>query len=299
MEQIQLTASKRIVVGVQFLFVAFGATVLVPLLVGLDPSTALLTAGLGTFIFHFITKGKVPIFDNFSVTKQIKTSFGRTITYKHGAYLIIEHTEALHVIDVNSGNRSKSPEGQEVNALDVNLGAADELARQLRLRDMGGIIVVDFIDMNLAENRQKLYERMVENMKKDRARHNILPLSKFGLMQITRQRVRPAMDVKVEESCPTCGGTGKIKSSLLFTDALEGKVQMLADKLNYRKIRLHVHPFVAAYLDKGLLSLRRKWQLRHKINIQVIPNQKLSYLQYLFYDRDGQEIDMREENEMQ
>ena len=244
-------------------------------------------------------KGKVPIFDNFSVTKQIKTSFGRTITYKHGAYLIIEHTEALHVVDVNSGNRSKSPEGQEVNALDVNLGAADELARQLRLRDMGGIIVVDFIDMNLAENRQKLYERMVENMKKDRARHNILPLSKFGLMQITRQRVRPAMDVKVEESCPTCGGTGKIKSSLLFTDALEGKIQMLADKLNYKKIRLHVHPFVAAYLDKGLLSLRRKWQLRHKINIQVIPNQKLSYLQYLFYDRDGQEIDMREENEMQ
>ena len=203
------------------------------------------------------------------------------------------------MVDVNSGNRSKSPEGQEVNALDVNLGAADELARQLRLRDMGGIIVVDFIDMNLAENRQKLYERMVENMKKDRARHNILPLSKFGLMQITRQRVRPAMDVKVEESCPTCGGTGKIKSSLLFTDALEGKIQMLADKLNYRKIRLHVHPFVAAYLDKGLLSLRRKWQLRHKINIQVIPNQKLSYLQYLFYDRDGQEIDMREENEMQ
>ena len=202
-------------------------------------------------------KGKVPIFDNFSVTKQIKTSFGRTITYKHGAYLIIEHTEALHVVDVNSGNRSKSPEGQEVNALDVNLGAADELARQLRLRDMGGI------------------------------------------MKITRQRVRPAMDVKVEESCPTCGGTGKIKSSLLFTDALEGKIQMLADKLNYRKIRLHVHPFVAAYLDKGLLSLRRKWQLRHKINIQVIPNQKLSYLQYLFYDRDGQEIDMREENEMQ
>lgn len=107
-------------------------------------------------------KGNVPIFDNFSVTKQIKTSLGRTVTYKHGAYLIIEQTEALHVVDVNSGNRSKSPEGQEVNALDVNLGAADELARQLRLRDMGGIIVVDFIDMNLPENRQKLYERMVE-----------------------------------------------------------------------------------------------------------------------------------------
>ncbi len=153
-------------------------------------------------------KGSVPIFDNFSVTKQIKTSLGRTVTYKHGAYLIIEQTEALHVVDVNSGNRSKSPEGQEVNALDVNLGAADELARQLRLRDMGGIIVVDFIDMAMPENRQKLYERMVENMRKDRAKHSILPLSKFGLMQITRQRVRPVMDVNVEETCPTCGGTG-------------------------------------------------------------------------------------------
>ena len=155
--------------------------------------------------------GTVPIFDNFNVTKQIKSSFGKTVNYKHGAYLIIEHTEALHVVDVNSGNRSHSDNGQEANALDVNLGAADELARQLRLRDMGGIIVVDFIDMNLAEDRQLLYERMCKNMQKDRARHNILPLSKFGLMQITRQRVRPAMDVNVEEVCPTCFGKGKIK----------------------------------------------------------------------------------------
>ena len=162
--------------------------------------------------------GKTPIFDNFNITKQIKSSFGRTINYKHGAYLIIEHTEALHVVDVNSGNRSRAKNGQEANALDVNLGAADELARQLRLRDMGGIIVVDFIDMHLAEDRQMLYERMCKNMQKDRARHNILPLSKFGLMQITRQRVRPAMDVNVEEDCPTCNGTGKIRSSILFTD---------------------------------------------------------------------------------
>ena len=136
--------------------------------------------------------GQVPIFDNFNVTKQIKSAFGKTVNYKRGAYLIIEHTEALHVVDVNSGNRTRSENGQEANALEVNLGAADELARQLRLRDMGGIIVVDFIDMNLAEDRQMLYERMCKNMQKDRARHNILPLSKFGLMQITRQRVRPA-----------------------------------------------------------------------------------------------------------
>lgn len=243
-------------------------------------------------------KGAVPIFDNFSVTKQIKTSLGRTVTYKHGAYLIIEQTEALHVVDVNSGNRSKSPEGQEVNALDVNLGAADELARQLRLRDMGGIIVVDFIDMNLPENRQKLYERMVENMRKDRARHTILPLSKFGLMQITRQRVRPAMDVNVDETCPTCGGSGKIKPSILFTDALETKIDTMVNKFGIKKFRLHVHPFVAAYINQGVFSIKRRWQLKYGFGVKVIANQNLAYLQYEFYDMNGEEIAMKQTNDM-
>ena len=243
-------------------------------------------------------QGNVPIFDNFSVTRQIKSSFGRTVTYKHGAYLIIEHTEALHVVDVNSGNRSRSPEGQEVNALDVNLGAADELARQLRLRDMGGIIVVDFIDMAQPENRQKLYERMVENMKGDRARHNILPLSKFGLMQITRQRVRPIEEPNVEEICPTCGGLGKIKPSILFTDLLEGKIRQLSQQLHFKRIRLHVHPYVAAYLNKGLISLKRKWQFKYKTSIQLTPDEGLAYLQYQFYNDKGEEIDMREVKEM-
>ena len=243
-------------------------------------------------------QGNVPIFDNFSVTRQIKSSFGRTVTYKHGAYLIIEHTEALHVVDVNSGNRSRSPEGQEVNALDVNLGAADELARQLRLRDMGGIIVVDFIDMAQPENRQKLYERMVENMKGDRARHNILPLSKFGLMQITRQRVRPIEEPNVEEICPTCGGSGKIKPSILFTDLLEGKIRQLSQQLHFKRIRLHVHPYVAAFLNKGLISLKRKWQFKYKTSIQLTPDEGLAYLQYQFYNDKGEEIDMREVKEM-
>ena len=242
-------------------------------------------------------KGKVPIFDNFNVTKQIKSSFGKTINYKHGAYLIIEHTEALHVVDVNSGNRTKAQNGQEANALDVNLGAADEIARQLRLRDMGGIIVVDFIDMNLAEDRQMLYERMCKNMQKDRARHNILPLSKFGLMQITRQRVRPAMDVNVEETCPTCNGTGKIKSSILFTDQLERKIDRLVNKIGIAKFYLHVHPYVAAYINKGVISLRRKWQLKYGFGVHIIPSQKLAFLQYEFYDSQGEFIDMKEEIE--
>ncbi len=241
--------------------------------------------------------GNVPIFDNFNVTKQIKSGFGKTVNYKHGAYLIIEHTEALHVVDVNSGNRSHSDNGQEANALDVNLGAADELARQLRLRDMGGIIVVDFIDMNLAEDRQLLYERMCKNMQKDRARHNILPLSKFGLMQITRQRVRPAMDVNVEETCPTCFGSGKIKSSIIFTDQLESKIDRLVNKIGVKKFYLHVHPYVAAYINKGAISLKRKWQLKYGFGVHVIPSQKMAFLQYEFYDSKRQFIDMKEEIE--
>lgn len=241
--------------------------------------------------------GNVPIFDNFDVTKQIKSSFGKVVNYKHGAYLIIEHTEALHVVDVNSGNRTRSDNGQEANALDVNLGAADELARQLRLRDMGGIIVVDFIDMMLAEDRQILYERMCKNMQKDRARHNILPLSKFGLMQITRQRVRPAMDVVVDEVCPTCFGKGTIKSSILFTEQLESKIEQLVNKIGVKKFYLHVHPYVAAYINQGLLSLKRKWQMKYGRGVRVVSSEKLAFLQYEFYNDKKEFIDMKEEIE--
>lgn len=242
-------------------------------------------------------EGKVPIFDNFGVTKQLKSGFGKTVNYKHGAYLIIEHTEAMHVVDVNSGNRTKAENGQEQNALDVNLGAADELARQLRLRDMGGIIIVDFIDMHLAEDRQLLYERMCKNMQQDRARHNILPLSKFGLMQITRQRVRPAMDVNVEEVCPTCFGRGTIKSSILFTEQLERKIDYLVNKVGVKKFSLHVHPYVAAYINKGFISLKRRWQFKYGFGLSVVASQKLAFLQYEFYDKDRQFIDMKDEQD--
>ena len=241
--------------------------------------------------------GTVPIFDNFNVTKQLKSGFGKTVNYKHGAYLIIEHTEAMHVVDVNSGTRIKKENGQEANALETNLGAADELARQLRLRDMGGIIVVDFIDMKLPEDRQLLYERMCKNMQKDRAKHNILPLSKFGLMQITRQRVRPAMSVNVEEVCPTCFGKGTIKSSILFTDTLENKIDTLVNKIGIHKFYLHVHPYVAAFINKGVFSLKRQWQMKYGLGVRVIPSQKLAFLQYEFYDSDKQFIDMQEEIE--
>ncbi len=238
--------------------------------------------------------GTVPIFDNFNVTKQLKSGFGKTVNFKHGAYLIIEHTEAMHVVDVNSGNRSRGVEGQEANALDCNLDAADELARQLRLRDMGGIIIVDFIDMNLAEDRQMLYERMCKNMQKDRARHNILPLSKFGLMQITRQRVRPAMDVNVEETCPTCFGKGKIRSSILFTDMLENKIEHLVNKVGEKKFKLYIHPYIHAYINKGIWSLNMRWKMRYGFRFKIIPSQELGFLEYRFYDAKGEYIDMKE-----
>ncbi len=240
--------------------------------------------------------GELPIFDNFGITKQIKSSFGRTVTYKSGAYLIIEHTEAMHVIDVNSGNRSKGSDAQETTAIDVNIAAADEIARQLRLRDMGGIIVIDFIDMTDAGNRQKLFEHMCKAMSGDRARHNILPLSKFCLMQITRQRVRPAMDVDTREACPTCLGTGTIKPSIFFTDNLEEKINNLVNKHHVKKFALHVHPYVAAFINKGLFPLKMKWRMKYSMLMKVIPNQSLGFLEYKFIDSDKNELDMMEES---
>ena len=243
-------------------------------------------------------KGALPILDNFGVTKQVKSLFGKTVTFKNGAYLIIEHTEALHVIDVNSGNRNKSKLGQEESAYEVNVAAAEEIARQLRLRDMGGIIVIDFIDMNKGEHRNMLLSKMQELMSTDRAKHNILPLSKFGIMQITRQRVRPEMEIATSEVCPTCFGKGKIKSSFLFTDTLEGKIDYLVNNLKVKKFSLHIHPYVAAYVQQGFFSLKGKWKKKYNANLKIIPNQKLGFLQYEFYDRDGNEIDLKEEIEM-
>lgn len=236
--------------------------------------------------------GTAPIFDHFGVNKQIKALFGKTVSFKHGAYLIIEHTEALHVIDVNSGNRARSGNDQEANALEVNMEAAKEIARQLRLRDMGGIIVVDFIDMQSAENKQILFEKMKEVMAADRTKHNILPLSKFGLMQITRQRVRPEMNIFTDEQCPACQGTGQIRPAILFEDQLENVLSMIVDRIKTRKLVLNVHPFVASYLKKGLFPVLWKWNLKYKISLRVQASESYHMLEYHFLDRFGNEIDL-------
>lgn len=241
---------------------------------------------------------EIPIFDHFNITRQIKSSFGKTVSFKSGAYIIIEHTEALHVIDVNSGNRSKAGNDQETNALEVNLRAADEIARQLRLRDMGGIIVIDFIDMNKAEHRQALLDHMREVMANDRARHNILPLSKFGLMQITRQRVRPVLDITTSETCPSCYGKGEIQPSLLFTDKLKEKLDYLVNNLKIGKFTLYIHPFVDAYIKKGMFSIYGKWRRSFGRNFKIVPDESLAYLEYRVIDSDNREIDLKEESDL-
>jgi ribonuclease G len=242
-------------------------------------------------------QGEAPIFDQFQVTKQIKSAFGKTVSFKNGAYLIIEHTEALHVIDVNSGNRSKSSQNQETNALEVNLAAAEEIARQLRLRDMGGIIVIDFIDMHGADHKHTVYERLKTSMAKDRTKHQILPLSKFGLMQITRQRVRPEMHKLTEETCPSCFGKGEVKPSVLFVDQLESKIDYLVNILKVKEFSLQVHPYVFAYVDKGFFSILRRWKKTYSKKMKISPIQSFAFLQYKFFDVAGEEIVLKEEHD--
>jgi ribonuclease G len=234
--------------------------------------------------------GRSPIFEYFAIEKQIKGLFGKTVTIKNGAYLIIEHTEALHVIDVNSGNRSKKSNDQETNAIEVNLSAAEEIARQLRLRDMGGIIVVDFIDMHSNDNKNLLHEKMKEAMATDRTKHNILPLSKFGLMQITRQRVRPELTVETLELCPVCKGTGEVGASIFVVDEIYNNLVYLLSNKENKGIYLTVHPFVASYLLKGIFSLRLKWSLKLKKWIRIKVIDTYSFLEYKFYNSQGDRV---------
>ena len=236
-------------------------------------------------------KGKEPIFEHYGVARQVKGSFGRIVTIRNGVYLIIEHTEAMHVIDVNSGHRLNKEASQEENALAVNLESAVEIARQVRLRDLGGIIIVDFIDLHEAKHRQELYEALVEAMANDRAKHTILPPTKFGLIQITRQRVRPETEVQVQEKCPVCDGEGKIRPAILYIDEIEDHLKYLLVDQNENHLTLQVHPFIYSYLCiDGLFSIRRKWMKKYgkKFKVQSMP--EFHMLQYNFLNANGDDI---------
>lgn len=236
--------------------------------------------------------GSRPIFDYFGIDKQIKHSFGKIITIKSGVYLIIEHTEALHAIDVNSGHRVNRDKNQENNSVEVNLEAATEIARQLRLRDMGGIIVIDFIDMTEAQHRRLLFQKLRDEMAKDRAKHAILPPSKFGLVQITRQRVRPAMNLQIQEKCPVCNGTGEAKPSILIIDEIENNLRYLIEEQNEKRLLISVHPFVFSHLTSGFPSLRLKWMFRHKCFIKIKPLPSYHFLEYHFFNKNNDELKM-------
>ena len=235
-------------------------------------------------------QGAAPIFEKFGIERQIKTSFGKTATMSKGAYLVIEHTEALHVIDVNSGNRSNKAKNQEDTALEVNMLAAAEIARQLRLRDMGGIIVVDFIDMTRGDHRRKLFDHLRDEMKEDRAKHKILPPSKFGLVQITRQRVRPEMNIKTSEENPN--GSGKeVEAPIVLLDKINFDLERILKGPNKGKsITLNIHPFIAAYLTKGMPSIRQKWFLEYKKWVKIQPRDAYTYLEYRFKDKEGKTL---------
>ncbi len=237
-------------------------------------------------------KGELPIFDHFGVTRQIKISFGRIVPFKRGAYLTIDHTEAMFVIDVNSGTRVRASQNPEDNALEVNLMAAEEIVRQLKLRDIGGIIVIDFIDMDNKSNMNKVYERMIELMKNDRAKHNILPLSKFCVMEITRQRIRPTIAINTDETCPTCFGTGKSRPSILFTAQLEEKIDKIVNVLKIKNFTLCVHPYIEAYLTKGLICEKTKWKMKYSWGMRILPMEALGFLQYKFLDKNRETIEL-------
>lgn len=233
--------------------------------------------------------GRNAIFDTFGVTKQIKASFGKTSTMSSGAYIVIEHTEAMHVIDVNSGPKVTTHNQQDA-VLKVNLEAAKEIARQLRLRDIGGLIIIDFIDMRTYEHRKKLFHKMREYMKTDTAQHTILPLSKFGLMQITRQRVRPEVVIKTDEVCPSCNGTGKINATILTIDELERDLEYVINLRPNSKFEITIHPFLFAYLKKGFPSRQMNWFMKYKKWIKIQADQNIPINQYQFFDSNGEEI---------
>jgi ribonuclease G len=236
--------------------------------------------------------GKAKIFENYGIEKQFKSLFGKSVSLPNGGYLVIEHTEALHVIDVNSGNKSVGENDQESTALKTNLEAAKEIARQLQLRDMGGIIVIDFIDMRKSENKRVVNEKMKEFMKFDRSKYTILPLSRFGLMQITRQRVRPELNIKTTEICPVCAGSGKIAPTILISDQIERDLNYILEKQNEKKITIALHPYLCAYYTKGIISRQVKWYFKYHRWVKLIPDSSLPITEYLFTNKLGEHIEL-------
>ena len=233
--------------------------------------------------------GSKPLFEQYGVTRQIKAAFGKTSTMTSGAYIIIDKTEAMHVIDVNSGHKLISGDVDQT-ILQVNLEAAEEIARQIRLRDIGGLIVIDFIDMKNLEHRKQLSKAMEDFMKKDRSQHTILPLSKFGLMQITRERARPEVVLNTSEVCPTCQGTGSVNATILLTDEIERDLEFVMQSTPKMSLCLRVHPYLEAFLKKGWPSRQMRWFMKYKKWIRIVAHSDYQLTDYRFFEGDDDEI---------
>lgn len=231
---------------------------------------------------------KVPVFDKYNIESQINKSLSRKVWLKRGGYIFIDHTEALTAIDVNSG-RFSGKDDHDLNSLKINLDAAKEIARQLRLRDIGGIIIIDFIDMINPKNRQRLEDEFKRELRKDRSQANIAPLSEFGIIEMTRERVRPSLLFAISEPCPACVGTGRVISKSTTSAKIERWIKRYRREGGSRSIQLVVHPELAKYLSAGHKSLIRKLTWSYWTRIKVVTDENVSLDDFRFLDKMGEE----------
>jgi ribonuclease G len=240
--------------------------------------------------------GTQPLFDLYNIERQLDSSLNKKVWVKGAGYIIIETTEAMTVIDVNSGKYARSS-NQEVNSLNTNIEAGKEIVRQLRLRDIGGIIVIDFIDLYEEKSRRKLYDELRKEFRRDRAKSTILPMSEFGIVQITRQRIRQSILNRVYDTCPLCKGTGTVLSRTSFLTNLERWIQRYKGSQTVHPLTLKVNPIIEAYLIHGLFSRIRKLSFKYKLRMKVIGDSEVALDDFRFISKKTGE-DVTEEFSM-
>lgn len=220
-----------------------------------------------------------PIFDSYGIEKEIAACLSRKVWLKSGGYIIIDQTEAMTVIDVNSGRYAAKRE-QELNSLRTNLEASREICRQIRLRDLGGIIVIDFIDLEDDRNKKKVYDELRKEFRRDRAKVTVLPMTEIGLVQITRQRIRQNILHSFSEPCPVCGGGGLVQSKSSIVNQIERWIRRFKSESREFRVTLQVHPTIAAYLKEGTVSRLTKMMFKYFIRIKLHEDSKLPLAEF-------------------
>lgn len=229
-------------------------------------------------------KQREPIFDGYGIEKEIAACLSPKVWLKSGGYVIIEQTEAMVVVDVNSGRYAAKRE-QELNSLRTNLEAAREICRQIRLRDLGGIIVIDFIDLDDERNRKKVYDELRKEFRRDRAKVTVLPMTEIGLAQITRQRIRQNILHSFSEPCPVCGGGGLVQSKPSIVNEIERWIRRFKSESREFRLNLSVHPTIAGYLTEGTFHRLRKMMLKYRVLVGLEQDAKLPLAEFHFFSR--------------